>query len=310
MSAIDPIRIFCGGDRSQQLAFKVFAHSVARHTQRAVEVRTIDNALAPIPEDPRFKPYTEFSFARFVIPSLCDYQGRAVYMDSDMLVSADIGELWDIDMEGAAIAIERGSRDQADRGKHAAVMLLDCAKLDWKVDEIVSGLGTRYAYKALMQIDPLLQPGQMRELIPAGWNELDRFEPGRTRNIHYTKIVTQPWVYAAHPHGQKWVDEVRGMLASGALSAGELREEVELGYLRPSMLLQLGLEGEAAAGAQDPQVLLAYDNAAGFVPHHKLQARFAARKRAIALAECTERSARRPWLGWWYRLRFHYRHGN
>jgi hypothetical protein len=311
MSASDPIRIFCGGDRSQQLAFKVFAHSVARHTQRAVEVRTIDNALAPIPDDPRFKPYTEFSFARFVIPSLCAYQGRAVYMDSDMLVFADIGELWDTDMEGAAIAIERGSRDQADRGKHAAVMLLDCAKLDWQVERIVAGLGTRYAYKALMQIDPLLQPGQMRELIPAGWNELDHFEPGRTRNLHYTKIVTQPWVYAAHPHGQLWVDEVQRMLQSGALAAEELRGEVALGYLRPSILVELGIEGSPAAGhgGHAPQALLAYDNAAGFVPHRKLQARFAARKRAIALAECNERSARRPWLGWWYRLRFRYRHG-
>jgi hypothetical protein len=306
-----PIRIFCGGDRSQQLPFKVFAYSVQRHSARRVEVRTIDNALAPIPDDPRFKPYTEFSFARFVIPSLCGYQGRAVYMDSDMLVFADIGELWDTDMEGAAIAIERGSRAQADRGKHAAVMLLDCAKLDWKVEDIVAGLGTRYAYKALMQIDPLLQPGMMRELIPAGWNELDHFEPGRTRNIHYTKIVTQPWVYAAHPHGKPWVEEVARMLGEGVLTPEELREEVELGYLRPSILFELGLEGEGPRPASlASSVLVAYDNAAGFVPHRKLQARFAARKRAIALSECEARSARRPWLGWWYRARFRWRHGN
>ena len=311
MDQNETIRIFCGGDRSQQLPFKVFAYSVARHTQRAVEVRTIDNALAPIPDDPRHKPYTEFSFARFAIPALCGHQGRAVYMDSDMLVFADIGELWDTDTEGAAIAIERGSRSQADQGKHAAVMLLDCAKLDWRVDEIVAGLGTRYAYKALMQLDPLLQPGMMRELIPAGWNELDHFEPGRTRNIHYTKIVTQPWVHAAHPHGRPWVGEVARMLDEGALEADELREEVRLGYLRPSLLVELGLEGEAATGpGLDPQVLLAYDRAAGFVPHRALQARFAERKRAISLAECAERSARRPWLGWWYRLRHRRRHGN
>ena len=311
MSEPDPIRIFCGGDRSQQLPFQVFAHSVARHTQRRVEVRTIDNALSPIPDDPRHQPYTEFSFARFAIPALCDYRGRAVYMDSDMLVSADIGELWDTDMEGAAIAIERGSREQADRGKHAAVMLLDCGKLDWKVGQIVAGLGERYAYKALMQIDPLLLPGQMRELIPRGWNELDHFEPGRTRNIHYTKIRTQPWVYAMHPHGRPWVEEVRRMLAEGKLDPAQLREEVRLGYVRPSLLAELGLEGlPAGAPARlEPQALLAYDAAAGFVPHRKLQARFAERKRAIARAECAERSARRPWLGWWYRARYRWRHG-
>jgi hypothetical protein len=294
MSA-DPIRIFCGGDRSQQLPFKVFAYSVQRHTARAVEVRTIDNALSPIPDDPRYQPYTEFSFARFVIPALCGHAGRAVYMDSDMLVSADIGELWDTDMQGAAIAIEIGSRAQADRGKHAAVMLMDCSKLPWKVEEIVAGLGTRYAYKALMQIDPLLQPGMMRELIPAGWNELDHFEPGRTRNIHYTKIVTQPWVHAGHPHGQPWVEEVARMLREGALSADEVREEVKLGYVRPSLLAELGIDG----GAND----------AGFVPHRKLQARFAERKRSIARAEADARSAKRPWLGWYYRLRYRWRHG-
>ncbi len=309
MSA-DPIRIFCGGDRSQQLPFKVFAHSVQRHTARAVQVRTIDNALSPIPDDPRYQPYTEFSFARFVIPSLCAYEGRAVYMDSDMLVSADIGELWDTEMQGAAIAIEKGSRDQADRGKHAAVMLLDCAKLPWKVDEIVAGLGTRYAYKALMQVDPLLQPGMMRELIPAGWNELDHFEPGRTRNIHYTKIVTQPWVHALHPQGKPWVEEVARMLAEGALSAHEVREEVKLGYVRPSLLAELGIaEAGNAPASLDPQALQAFDNAAGFVPHRKLQARFAERKRAIAQAEAQARSAKRPWLGWYYRLRYRWRHG-
>jgi len=311
MSSNDPIRIFCGGDRSQQLPFKVFAYSVARHTTRAVDVRTIDNALSPIPADPRYQPYTEFSFARFVIPSLCAHQGRAVYMDSDMLVSRDIGELWDTDMQGAAIAIEIGSRDQADRGKHAAVMLLDCAKLDWKVEDIVAGLGTRYAYKALMQVDPLLQPGMMRELLPAGWNELDHFEAGRTRNIHYTKIVTQPWVHPLHPHGQPWIDEVARMLGEGALSAEEIREEVRQGYVRPSLLAQLGIPDASEKPASlDPQALLAFDQAAGFVPHRKLQARFAERKRSIARAECEERSARRPLLAWYYRLRYHWRHGS
>jgi len=303
----DPIRIFGGGDRSRQLPFKVFAWSVRRHTARDVEVRTIDNALSPIPTDPRFKPYTEFSFARFVIPSLCNYEGRAVYMDSDMLVFADIGELWDTDLQGAAIAIEKGSRSQADKGKHAAVMLLDCAKLDWQVADIVAGLGQRYAYKALMQIDPLLTPGMMRELIPAGWNELDHFEPGRTRNIHYTKILTQPWVFAAHPHGKHWVEALSLMIREDALSAEELRDEIELGYLRPSLLMELGLE--SGTPMTNVEALQAFDKAAGFVPHRKLQARFIERKRAVARADMVENCTRRPWLAWFYEMRYKRRYG-
>lgn len=316
MNNVDPIRVFCGSDRSQQLAFEVLAHSIRRHTRRALEIRAIDNGLAPMPSDPRLAPYTEFSFARFAIPALCDHAGRAIYMDSDMLVFADIGELWDTDLAGASIAIEVGSRSRASRSKSAAVMLLDCAALDWQVEPIVLGLGKHYDYNELMSIDPLVAVGQMRELIVDGWNDLDLYQSGHTRNLHFTEIRTQPWVYAAHPHGQLWVDEVALMLTSGALDAAAVAEEVRLGYVRPSLLLQLGLDvpGEVgrdadAAVPPTPTQLLAYDQAQGYVAHRKLLERFAKRKRAIATLACQQSSARRPWLGWWFRLRLHWRHG-
>jgi len=316
MSSPDPIRIFCGGDRSQWLAFKVLAHSIGRHTQRQFEIRVIDNGIAPVPADPRNVPYTNFSFARFAIPALCGHVGRAIYMDSDMLVFSDIGELWDTPMDGAKIAIEVGSRQEDNRSKQAAVMLLDCATLDWEVERIVADLGRRYDYNALMSVDPLLEPGQMQERIVTGWNDLDRYEPGRTRNLHYTEIRTQPWVYAAHPLGQLWVDELALMLDSGAISAAELEEEVRLGYVRPSLLPQLGLGGETPDGRAtarpkglDPELLLAFDKASGFVAHKELLARFAERKRAIAKFRCEQASARHPWLGPWHRLRFRLRYG-
>ena len=44
------------------------------------------------------------------------------------------------------------------RSKQAAVMLLDCAMLDWEVERIVADLGRRYDYNALMSVDPLLEP--------------------------------------------------------------------------------------------------------------------------------------------------------
>ena len=134
------------------------------------------------------------------------------------------------------------------------------------------------------------------------------FEPGRTRNIHYTKILTQPWVFAGHPHGRPWVDAVAQMLREEALSAQELREEVELGYLRPSLLLELGLES-GGTPINKLDTLQAFDKAAGFVPHRKLQARFIERKRAVARASMEEKVARRPWLGWFYELRYKRRYG-
>jgi hypothetical protein len=306
----DPIRIFCGADRSQWLAWRVFEHSVRRHTARAVEVKLIDNALAPLPADPRHAPYTEFSFARFAIPALCGHAGKAVYMDSDMLVFADIGELWDTPLDGAKVGIEVGSRAQSEVGKHAAVMLLDCAALDWDVDRIVAGLGTQYDYKSLMAIDALLAPGEMKEVLPSGWNDLDAFRPGITRNLHYSRIRTQPWVYAGHRDGAPWIEEVRRMLSAGALTADEVHEEVRQGYARPSLLLELGLAPvPAGLDVGDAAALGTYDTAQGFVPHRKLVARADERRRAIARLQRDDASQRQPWLRWWHRARYRWRHG-
>lgn len=303
----DPIRIFCGADRSQQLPFRALSHSIRRHTARQVEIAIIDNTLAPAVDDPRYAPYTEFSFGRFAIPAMCGHAGRAVYMDSDMLVFRDIGELWDTPMDGARIAIEIGSRDQADWGKHAAVMLMDCARLPWQVDEIVAGLGTRYDYNALMAIDPLLGEGDMRELIPTGWNDLDRYDPARTRNLHFTEIRTQPWVEPGHPHGGLWADEIRLMLENGALPRADLDEEVRLGYLRPSFLVELGLVGDGAGS--DPASLKRYDRACGFVPHRRLLERFRARRRAIRRLEADRAWERNKLVGAFKKLAFQVKYG-
>jgi hypothetical protein len=40
------------------------------------------------------KQSTAFSFTRFLVPNLMEYQGWAVFMDCDMLCRGDIAELW------------------------------------------------------------------------------------------------------------------------------------------------------------------------------------------------------------------------
>ena len=300
-----PIRIFCGADRSQQLPLKVLAASIRRHASRPVEIRGIDNTLAPAVTDPRVAPYTEFSFARFAIPALCGFQGRALYMDSDMLVFADMAPLFDIEFGPAKVLIEQGA--DLGKGKQAAVMMLDCARLDWDVATIVGDLGRRYGYNPLMALTPLLAPQEIGDGLPNGWNDLDVYRPGVTCNLHYTEIRTQPWVYPCHRHGRLWVDALRALLDDGQISRQELEAEIGEGYLRPSILRELGLSPQPAK--DDPASLLAWDRAHGFVPNGRLLARFAERKKADAARKRDAAIARRPWLAFWYRLRHRLRYG-
>lgn len=274
----DTVRIYVGSAESELLAFRVLEHSIKRHTKLDVDMRTIDNSLAPMPSDMRYLPYTNFSFGRFAIPKLAGYQGRAVYMDSDMIVFRDIEELWNTPFNGAKILVEKIT-PATDREKITAVMLMDCSALPWDTTEIVAGLGVDYDYDELMSMAPLLSAEMIQDYLPAGWNSLDHFDDN-TRLLHYTKVRTQPWVYTNHPLGYLWVDEIRMMLDSGALQADYIRQQVERKFIRPSLLIELGLSAAHKGKQLSPQQMAHYDKSQGFIIQQQLNERKLARKLA------------------------------
>jgi hypothetical protein len=275
----EPVRIFVGAHPTEALPFKVLEHSIKRHTRLAVEMRTVDNSLAPTPTDVRFLPYTNFSYGRFAIPKLVGYRGRAIYMDSDMLVLADIAEVWNAPFDGAKILVEKVTDASRGKGRLTAVMLMDCSELRWDPEEIVARLGIDYDYEELMSVLPLLKEGELQDRLPVGWNSLDAMDE-HTRLLHYTRIKTQPWVYPCHPLGHCWIDEVKMMLADGSLSPEWLREEVAQGHVRPSLLLELDLSERKGGRSATPGQLLKHDRQRGYVIHQKLFEWMAERKAA------------------------------
>jgi len=244
---MDPIRIFVGADRSQALAIRVLEHSIRRHTRGPVELTPMIDLDVPVPKDPKQRQRTEFSFSRFCIPKLAGYQGRAIYMDADMLVLCDIRELWELPMYSHKVLVqEELEEDEAIRKggrriKQCAVMLLDCQRLDWDIKKIVQGLDAKdYTYEDLVYHLCLLGPDEVGYKIPFEWNSLEKLTH-KTCNIHYTDMPTQPWVSPANPNDDIWLREVRLMLEDGSLTRAELLKEIELGYFRPSLWTDLQL---------------------------------------------------------------------
>jgi len=270
------IKIFVGTSEVELIALKVLEHSIKRHTKDVVEVTKIDNSLAPEPPDARFLPYTNFSFGRFVIPQLTNYEGRAIYLDSDMIVFKDITELWNTPFVNAKILIEK-TNPLSDKEKTTAVMLMDCSKLPWKIESIISNFGKEYDYEELMSMKPLLDDGDISDSLPIGWNSLDHFNE-ETRLLHYTKIKTQPWVYPCHKLGKLWVDELKMMLDSGVIDADLIKQQVAVGNIRPSLLIELSLLSGYENKEMSEKELLKHDQQSGFVIHQKLIQRNKERK--------------------------------
>lgn len=284
---IESVDIFVGTDRSQLLAVAVLEHSILRHSSLPCRVTPLIDLDLPEPTDIRQGSRTNFSFARFAIPELKDYQGKALYVDADMLVFRDIAQLWNIPFHGAKIVIQEDVPDAlvrhakagapARRKKQCSVMLIDCARADWHAPSIIAGLDGDYGYDQLMAEMCILREEEVRYGVPFAWNSLEHHD-NATCLIHYTDMTTQPWVSTQNRNAIWWMLEVRLMLSKGALSWSNVQREIDLGYFRPSLADEIremphirGWDDEAARRYD------AIDRKAGFVKHAEVYQRKKAR---------------------------------
>ena len=85
------IRVFIGFDPRETIAFHVLSHSIHARASKPVSVTPI--ILSQLKDvftrerDPLQS--TEFSFTRFYVPLICNYQGIAMFCDNDFLWKCD-----------------------------------------------------------------------------------------------------------------------------------------------------------------------------------------------------------------------------
>ena len=115
---LEPLRVFIGFDPRQSVAFTTCAHSILRHASVPVAITALHLKQLPITR----RGLTEFTFSRFLVPYLCGYQGRGLFMDQDMVVTGDIKELFEHpDMSAVSVV-----QDQ-ERFEWPSVMMFNAA---------------------------------------------------------------------------------------------------------------------------------------------------------------------------------------
>lgn len=131
----ETIKIFVGCDPNdcdlEQMM--VLDYSIAKHTKAPYEIVWMQLSKDPnsfwYSDLKRKKGWdtslwvTPFSGFRWGIPAYCDYEGKAIYMDADMLVLSDIQDLWNHPFNEGSIMVAKGG-EQIHR---TCVALWDCA---------------------------------------------------------------------------------------------------------------------------------------------------------------------------------------
>lgn len=267
ISSVDsqsPVPVFIGGSASEWLPATVLEYSIRKYASVSVQCFKLADCKIAIPEprDESNRGRTPFSFQRFLIPQLTQHQGKAIYLDSDMLVFGDIRRLWESPL-GAndLLCINANSASQMD--SRFSVMLLNCAEIGWNINDVINGLNEgEYTYEQLMlEMVPVRSIGSS---LPATWNCVDSYQPGVTELLHYTDMNRQPWLSCENPDAGLWVKHLREAIVDGVVTLAQLKAEIRKEYVRPSLLKQV--EAELDDVIQLGEIALRSD--LDFVPPH------------------------------------------
>lgn len=243
--------IFIGSGEASALERKVLIHSIRKHSRLPYEIVVFNGTHNTIeregrsPEPARmsmrakYKNITEFSNYRFLIPELCSYRGRAIWLDSDMICLGDLQNLFEADLGDAQMMAKAFKGPKGDPRWGLSVALFDCAQcrfnLDEYIDEIESG---RYAYNDLHQMTPAFlehHPFRLKALDER-WNDYDVHVPGQTQLIHYTNLHTQPWKVRGHRHGGLWFRYFREAMEAASITDDDVQLAIRRSYARPDVL--------------------------------------------------------------------------
>jgi len=218
------IRIFIGFDPREAVAFSVLAHSIhARASEPAAIAPLMLSQLEGIYRRER-NPLqsSDFSFSRFLTPSLCGYEGWAIFMDCDMLVMDDIARLWALRDDRYAVQVVKHvhvpredvkflgeKQTKYEKKNWSSVMLMNCARCTALTPEYVnSATGLELHQFKWLQSDALI--GE----LPHEWNHLVGYDApaSRVSLAHFT--IGGPYFseYRDCEYAREWFAERDAML--------------------------------------------------------------------------------------------------
>lgn len=211
---MEKIVIYIGYEPKQHIAYEILKFSLRNNSSTPLDIRPLhlDSIKRKInfsrPLDPLQS--TEFTYTRFLVPYLCGFKGRALYMDCDMVCLGNIAEVYELDLSAHWLRVVKQSQIVASHTKMdgkvqtsyprknwSSLMLLNCENLTcWTKEAVEERSG-----KWLHRFEPITD--DRIGSIPPEWNVLDRYD-NETRMIHYTE--GGPWLagFENHPYGDIW----------------------------------------------------------------------------------------------------------
>lgn len=192
------IRIFIGYDERMPILHNVLSHSILSRSSQPLSITPINlkNIQSVFHRDVDPNQSTQFSFSRFLVPFLCDYEGWSIFMDNDAVCLDDINKLWEMRDENYAVMCVKHEYDVREKTKFLGEKQTSYAKKNWTSVMLLNNVKCKaltvdYVNKAsgleLHQFKWLESDDLIGE-IPKEWNYLAGYYPEKedVSLVHYT----------------------------------------------------------------------------------------------------------------------------
>lgn len=225
--------VFIGYDTREPEAYEVCKASLLRHS-------TIPLHVMPLKEEPlrraglytrKFhmdgkqriddidgKPFsTDFSFTRFLVPALCQWEGPAVFVDSDFLFRADIAEMvrsnWPFTQHRKAVYVAKQKYEPKEAMKMDGQAQQRYKRKNWSSLVVFDCALCQNLTPAAVNMEPGSWlhgfgwlPDDEIGALPPQWNWIDGTTEGEPSAVHFT--AGGPWFehmrWSNAPYFEEW----------------------------------------------------------------------------------------------------------
>jgi len=191
------IRVFIGFDPVESATFHVLSNSIRRHASMPVSITpvSLNNLDGILTRERHPLQSNDFSFSRFLVPWMCDFEGYAIFMDCDMLLKDDIAKLWAHRDDKYAVKCVHHTHIPEETEKYLGNVQTKYGRKNWSSVMLFNNAKCKVLTPEYVNTADGLDLHQFRWLqdsdigyLPNTWNHLVGYQPYNhaVKNIHWT----------------------------------------------------------------------------------------------------------------------------
>ena len=223
------IRIFIGYDPREAAAYNVLSHSINARASEPVTIAPLmlSQLKAVFRRERHALQSTEFSFSRFLVPLLSDYQGWSMFCDCDMLMLDDVAKLWKLRDDRFAVQVVKHEHKTAETTKFLNQPQRPYEKKNWSSVILFNNEKCRTLTEEYVNTATGLELHQFKWLgddaligeLPHRWNHLVDYDPtlapDQVSLVHFTEGGPYFSEYRTCSYADLWFAERDRMLFAG-----------------------------------------------------------------------------------------------